>query len=146
MIEEKKIQVSDENIENYKKNNLILFPSQYDHEKFEIVGKSIRTGLPLKIELSVSDFREMVHPLIKSNLISPLKSFINSFSENVSNDIFEQGVELIGGSSQIYSLKLLLNKEFNIKFNIPKNPDTVCMAGLRKVIDNKDLIDKFKIN
>jgi len=146
LIEEKKIQVSDENIENYKKNNLILFPSQYDHEKFEIIGKSIRTGLPSKIELSISDFREMVLPLVKTSLINPLKSFINSFSENVSNDIFEQGIDLIGGSSQIYSLKVLLTKEFNIKFNIPKNPDSISIIGLKKVIENKDLIEKFKIN
>jgi len=146
LIEDKKIQVSDENIEMYKKNNLILFPSQYDHERFEIVGKSVRTGLPAKIEISFSDFRDMVLPLVKTNLVNPLKSFINSFSENVSNDIFEQGVELLGGSSQIYSLKLLLSKEFNIKFNIPKHPDTILIQGLRKVIENKELIEKFKIN
>jgi len=146
LIEEKKIQVSDENIENYKKNNLILYPNKYDHVKFEIVGKSIRTGLPSKIEISVVDFREMVLPLIKTNLINPLKSFINSLSENVSNDIFEHGVELIGGSSQLFSLKLLLNKEFNIKFNIPKSPENVLIVGLRKVIESQDLIDRFKIN
>jgi len=146
LIEEKKIQVSDENIENYKKNNLILFPSKYDHERFEVVGKSIKTGLPARVEISISDFREMVLPLIKTGLMNPLKSFINSFSENVSNDIFEQGVELIGGSSQIYSLKLLLNKEFNIKFNIPKNPENVLIQGLKKIINSKDLIEKFKVN
>lgn len=146
LIDEKKIQVSDENIENYKKKNLILFPSKYDHERFEIVGKSIRTGLPAKIEISFVDFREMVLPLVKTNLINPLKSFINSFTENVSNDIFEQGVELIGGSSQIYSLKLLLSKEFNIKFNIPKNPDTILIQGMKKVLSSQELIEKFKIN
>ena len=146
LIEEKKIQVSDENIENLKKNNLILYPSQFDHEKFEIIGKSIRTGLPSKVEITISDFRDFVLPLLKSNLINPLKSFINSFSENVSNDIFENGVVLIGGSSQIYSLKLLLNKEFNIKFNIPKNPDGVTVEGLRKVISDKNLMDRLKIN
>lgn len=146
LIEEKKIQVSDENIENLKKNNLILYPSEFDHEKFEIIGKSIKTGLPSRVEITVSDFRDFVIPLLRSNLINPLKSFINSFSENVSNDIFKHGVVLVGGSSQIYSLKTLLNKEFNIKFNIPKNPDTVIVEGLKKVITNKQLLDKIRVN
>ncbi len=146
LIDDKKLQVSDENIENLKKSSLVLYPSSYDHEKFEVVGKSIRTGLPLKIEISIAEFRDMVMPLIKSNLINPLKSFLNSFTENVSNDIFENGVILIGGSSQIYSLKLLLNKEFNVKFYIPKNPENVVVDGLKKVISNRDLIEKFKIN
>lgn len=142
-IEEKKIQVSDENIENYKKNNLILFPNQHDHYKFEIVGKSVKSGLPLRSEVSIQEFREMCLPLIKANFINPLKSFLNSFTENVSNDVYEKGIELIGGSSQIYSLKLLLNKDLSIKFNIPKNPDLVLVNGLKKVVDDRTISEKI---
>jgi rod shape-determining protein MreB len=143
LIEEKKIQVSDENIENMKISSLILYPNQFDTEKFEIIGKSTKTGLPHKVEMSYLDFREMVIPLIKSNFINPLKSFINTFTENISNDVYQNGVELVGGGSQIYSLKLLLSKEFNMKFNVSKNPEKIILSGLKEVIKNKEIYTKL---
>lgn len=141
--EEKKILVSDENIESYKLNYLILYPHEHDNDRFEVVGKSTRTGLPHKVELSYSEFREIVLPVVKTSLVQPLKSFINTFTENISNDIFEHGVDIIGGSAKIYSLRQYLNKEFSLKFNLIKNPERVLMDGMKIVLSNKSLQSKL---
>jgi rod shape-determining protein MreB len=145
LLEDKKVQVSNENIEKYKLNYLILAPFEKEAEKFEIVGKHIKTGLPTKIDLTYYEFREMAIPYIKNNFVLPLKSFINTFSENILNDIYYNGIYLIGGGAKTYSLKKFLQKELNLEFKVLKDPDFVLIEGLKKVLHNQDKISKMLV-
>jgi len=145
LLEDKKIQVSNENIEKYKTNRLILAPFETEGERFEIIGKHVKTGLPTKIDISYHEFREMVLPYIKNNFVLPLKSFINTFSENILNDVYYNGIYLIGGGAKTYSLKKFLNKELNLEFKVAKDPDSVLIEGLKKVLYNKDKVSKMLV-
>lgn len=145
LMEEKRIQCSINNIEKYKEECLVFQPFPQENEKFKIVGKDTKKGIPTTSEISFIDFRELVIPFIRTELVKQLKLFMNSLSDRIIGDLFEEGVYLIGGSAKNKSLSKFLSKELGIKFNDIKNPDHIVLKGLVHIMNNPEIIEKIRI-
>jgi rod shape-determining protein MreB len=145
LIEEKRIQCSMNNIEKYKEECLVFQPFVMENEKFKVVGKDIKKGIPITAEVSFLELRDMVLPLIRSEFLKQLKVFLNSLNDRILGDLFEEGVYLIGGTAKNKSLAKLLSKELGIRFNIVKHPDLVSVKGLKNIMTNSELVEKIRI-
>jgi rod shape-determining protein MreB len=143
-IDEKKIQCSFNNIEKYKEECLSFLPFPTENEKFRVVGKDIKKGTPITTEISFAELREFVVPTVRSEVVKQLKAFLNSLTDNIISDLYEEGIYLIGGTSLNPSLAPFLSREVGIKFNNVKQPDLVQINGVRKLLQ-KNLIDITKI-
>jgi len=144
LIEEKKVQCSSNNIEKYKEECLGFLPFPTENEKFKIIGKDIKKGTPVTTEISFLDLREFLVPTIRVELVKQLKAFLNSLTDNIISDLYEEGIYLAGGTSLNPSLAAFLSKEVGIKFNFLKNADTIQVGGIKKLLQ-KNLIDITKI-
>lgn len=145
LMDDKRIQCSLNNIERYKEECLMFLPFPQENEKFKIVGKDVKKGVPVTAEISFIEFRELLLPYIRSELVKQLKLFMNSLSDRIIGDLFEEGVYLIGGSAKNKSLSKFLSKELGIKFNDIKAPDQIVLKGLIHIMGNQDLIEKIRI-
>lgn len=145
LIEEKRIQCSINNIEKYKEDCLVFLPFERENEKFKIVGKDSKKGVPVTQEISFLEIREAVIPLIRSELLKQIKLFLNSLNDRIIGDLFEEGAYLIGGSAKNKTLAKFLSRELGIKFNEIPNPDLVVMHGIENIMKNNDLIEKIRI-
>jgi len=144
LIEDKKIQCSLNNIENYKEECLGLVPFLTENEKFKIVGKDTKRGTPITTEISFLELREYLIPVIRTELVKQLRAFLNSLTDNIISDLYAEGIYLVGGTSLNPSLAAFLTKEVGIKFNYLKNADMIQINGIKKII-HKNLIDAAKI-
>jgi rod shape-determining protein MreB len=144
LTEDKKIQVSLSNIERYKEECLSFVPFNGENEKFKIVGKDTKRGTPVTSEISFLELREYLLPLFRNELIKHIRAFLNSLTDNIIGDLYEEGIYLIGGTSNNPSLSHFLSKEVGIKFNHSKNSDLILVNGVKKVLQN-NLIDITRI-
>jgi actin-like ATPase involved in cell morphogenesis len=119
-------------------------PFMSENEKFKVVGKDIKKGTPVTSELSFLELRDYLIPALRSELVKPLKAFLNSLTDNIIADLYEKGIYLVGGSSLNSSLAPFLTKEIGIKFNYTSKADLVLINGMKKVLQN-NLIDNTKI-
>ena len=133
------------NIEKYKEECLVFQPFVMENEKFKVVGKDIKKGIPITTEVSFLELRDMVLPLIRTEFLKQLKVFLNTLNDRILGDLFEEGVYLIGGTAKNKSLAKLLSKELGIRFNIVKNPDLVSVKGLKNIMTNSELVEKIRI-
>jgi rod shape-determining protein MreB len=145
LIDEKRVQCSLNNIEKYKEECLMFQPFEQENEKFKVVGKDTKKGGPVTVELSCLELREIVIPLIRSELLKQIKLFLNSLNDRIIGDLFEEGIYLIGGSARNRTLSRFLSKELGIKFNDIKDPELVTSKGLKNIMKNNDLIEKIRI-
>lgn len=144
LIEDKKIQVSLNNIEKYKEECLSFLPFNGENEKFKIVGKDIKKGTPVTSEISFLELREYVVPVFRNELVKQIRAFLNSLTDNIIADLYEEGIYLTGGSSSNHSLAHFLSRELGIKFNFVKNPELCLINGIKKVLQ-MNLIDITRI-
>jgi len=144
LIDDKKIQCSLNNVERYKEECLGFLPFPTENEKFKIIGKDIKKGTPVNTEISFLDLREYLVPTIRTELVKQIKAFLNSLTDNIISDLYEEGIYLVGGTALNPSLAAFLSKEVGIKFNYLKNADLVQITGIRKLLQ-KNLVDITKI-
>jgi len=140
LAEDKRIQCSVNNIEKYKEECLSFQPFSQENEKFKVVGKDTRKGIPTSSDISFIELREMVIPGIRNDFIKHIRVFFSSLSDNIIGDIYEEGIYLIGGSAKNKTLANFLSKEIGIKFNILNNPDRVIVEGLKNAIKDPKLL------
>lgn len=142
LAEEKRVQSSINNAEIYKEQCLVFQPFLQENEKFKVVGKDTRKGIPVSTEVSFLELREMVIPYLRNDFIKHIKVFFSSLSDNIIGDIYEEGIYLIGGTAKNVSLAKFLSKEIGIKFNIVSEPDRVVVGGLKSILKDPKLIQK----
>jgi rod shape-determining protein MreB len=145
LVDEKRIQCSMNNIEKYKEECLVFQPFVMENEKFKVVGKDVKKGIPVTAEISFLELRDMALPIIRTEFLKQLKVFLNSLNDRILGDLFEEGVYLIGGTAKNKSLAKFLSKELGIKFNVIKNPDLVSVNGLKNIMKNNELVEKIRI-
>ena len=92
------------------KKNVACCPQKADfNETMEVKGRSLLTGLPIRVNVSTSDLYEPVTP------------------PELAGDIFRNGVVLTGGGAQLHGLPEYLSQE--LKVNVEVSPDPVnCVA------------------
>jgi actin-like ATPase involved in cell morphogenesis len=83
-------------------------------------------------------------PIIRGELVKQLKAFLNSLTDNIIADLYDEGIYLVGGTALNPSLAQFLSKEIGIKFNSFKNSDLILINGVKKVLQ-RNLIDITKI-
>ena len=139
ILEDRKIQCSQNNIEKYKEECLMFLPFNNETEKFKIVGKDVRKGSPASQELSFAELREYVIPMVRHELVKQTKAFFNTLTDHTIGDIFEEGMYIIGGTAKNYSLSKFLEKELTMKTNFIKDADLVYLKGVSYLIKNKQI-------
>jgi rod shape-determining protein MreB and related proteins len=144
LVEDKKIQCSLNNVEKYKEECLSFLPFPTENEKFKIIGKDIKKGTPVTAEISFLDLREYLVPTIRTELVKQIKAFLNSLTDNIISDLYEDGIYLVGGTALNPSLAAFLSKEVGIKFNFLKNAEHAQINGIKKLLQ-KNLVDITKI-
>ena len=97
------------------KKNVACCPQKADfNETMEVKGRSLLTGLPIRVNVSTSDLYEPVMVLEKT-------------PPELAGDIFRNGVVLTGGGAQLHGLPEYLSQE--LKVNVEVSPDPVnCVA------------------
>lgn len=149
----------DECILNYMKNkyNLLIglrtaedvkiamgsaIPSE--KESFiDIRGRDIITGLPKTIEISGSEVREAIMPVLLE-ISEAIKSCLERTPPEILSDILERGIVLAGGGALIYGLDIFLENRLKTPVVAAEEPLMCVVKGTEILIDEISLLERVQ--
>ena len=109
------------------KKNVACCPQKADfNETMEVKGRSLLTGLPIRVNVSTSDLYEPVM-MLSEQIGTAAHQVLEKTPPELAGDIFRNGVVLTGGGAQLHGLPEYLSQE--LKVNVEVSPDPVnCVA------------------
>lgn len=115
---------------------------EIDRGSMEVCGRDLRTGLAVTIEVTSDEVREaMREPL--SEMISMVKMTLEETPPELSADIFDFGIVLVGGGALLPGIDAAISERTGIRVIVPKRPmEAVCM-GLGRMLQSTGDFSEF---
>ena len=108
-----------------------------DRGSMEVCGRNLRTGLAITLEVTTEEVREaMREPL--SEIVSMVKMTLEETPPELSADIFDFGIVMVGGGSLLPGIDQVIRERTGIRVIIPNKPrprDCVCV-GLGRMLQS----------
>ncbi|MBS5686815.1 MAG: rod shape-determining protein [Faecalibacterium prausnitzii] len=120
------VRVGQRTAESLKKN-VACCPQKADfNETMEIKGRSLLTGLPVRVNVSTADLYEPVMRL-SEQIGTAAHQVLEKTPPELAGDIYRNGVVLTGGGAQLHGLPEYLSQELKVEVTV--SPDPVnCVA------------------
>ena len=98
----------------------------FDRGAADVPGRDLGGGLTGSARVTSADICEAVQDKL-SQIIAMIKNTLEDTSPELSSDVYDAGIVLIGGGSQLDGLPELLRRNLGISATVAKNPaDCVC--------------------
>ena len=109
------------------KKNVACCPQKADfNETMEVKGRSLLTGLPIRVNVSTSDLYEPVM-MLSEQIGTAAHQVLEKTPPELAGDIYRNGVVLTGGGAQLHGLPEYLSQELKVEVTV--SPDPVnCVA------------------
>jgi rod shape-determining protein MreB len=122
--------------ENIKITIGSAFP--FDKEvSIDVKGRNLISGLPENILISSDEVRNALSDSL-ANIINSIKSTLEKTPPELSADIIDYGITVIGGGALLRGIDRLIAQETGIKVSIAQNPLDCVALGTGVIIDNLD--------
>ncbi len=108
-----------------------------DEKKIEVKGRDMVAGLPKTINISTNEIAEAISDEL-DQIISAVKSVLEKTPPELSSDIIDRGMVMVGGGAQLRNLDKLLTQETNVPCHIAENPILCVVKGTGIVLENLD--------
>ncbi len=108
-----------------------------DEKKIEVKGRDMVAGLPKTINISTNEIAEAISDEL-DQIISTVKSVLEKTPPELSSDIIDRGMVMVGGGAQLRNLDKLLTQETNVPCHIAENPILCVVKGTGIVLENLD--------
>lgn len=108
-----------------------------DRGSVEVCGRDLGTGLAITVEVTTEEVREAMREPI-SEIIAMVKMTLEETPPELSADIFDFGIVLVGGGSQLPGMDQAIHDRTGVRVIIPKKPrprDCVCV-GLGRMLQS----------
>lgn len=104
-----------------------------DRGSMEVCGRDLRTGLAKTVEISSAEVCEAIREPV-SEIISMVKQTLEETPPELSADIFDFGIVMVGGGSMLPGIDEAINRRTGVRVIKAKRPiDSVC-EGLGKML------------
>lgn len=103
--------------------------------KFNIRGRNIVSGLPSEISVSNEDVKLAIQELVEEILVG-IKEVLESISPEVSSDLYNNGLHLIGGGALLHGLSDIIEKELSIPVFVAPEPLLAVVRGTGIMAEN----------
>ena len=100
-------------------------------------GRSLVSGLPRAVTISSEELIEALSEPVR-DLINALHRMIERTPPELASDIFDEGITLSGGASQLFGLDEVIADLLKIRTVLADEPDLCVAHGLSALIDDPD--------
>ncbi len=113
-----------------------------DRGSMEVCGRDLRRGLAVTIEVQSGEVREAIREPL-SEIISMVKMTLEETPPELSADIFDFGIVLVGGGAMLPGIDQAISDRTGIRTIIAKRPmEAVCM-GLGRMLQSAGDFSEF---
>ncbi len=108
-----------------------------DEKKLEVKGRDMVAGLPKTINISTNEIAEAMSNELEQ-IIGAVKSVLEKTPPELSSDIIDRGMVMVGGGAQLRNLDKLLTLETNVPCHVADKPILCVVKGTGIVLENLD--------
>jgi rod shape-determining protein MreB len=110
------------------------------HASFELKGRSLLTGLPMKLEVHTEDLYGPVMELSEQIGLAA-HQVLEKTPPELAGDICRNGVVLTGGGAQLHGLPEYLSEELKVSVRVADDPVNCVALGTAKCLDMGDRLE-----
>jgi len=119
----------------------VVDDDQWDDDKLEVGGRSLRSGLPQRLTLNGAEVREMLRKE-GALIVRIVQQTLEQTTPEVVSDICTNGLMLCGGGALLKGLDQLISRETGIFVHIAYRPLDCVALGLGKILENPQQWDR----
>ncbi len=113
-----------------------------DRGTLEVCGRDLRTGLAVTAEITTEEVRAAIREPL-SEIIAMVKMTLEETPPELSADIFDFGIVLVGGGAMLPGIDQAITKRTGIRTIIAKRPMEAVCLGLGKMLQSAGDFSEF---
>ena len=123
------------------KKHVACCPQKTDfHESMEIKGRSLLTGLPVRVTVSTDDLYEPVM-MLSEQIGTAAHQVLEKTPPELAGDIYRNGVMLTGGGAQLHGLTEYLSQELKVEVTVSPDPVNCVALGTAQSLSLGDKLE-----
>lgn len=109
-------------------------------------GRDIVRGVPKWVNINTEDIKKVITPIYEE-IVKLIAAVLKDTPPELSADIFEHGILLTGGGSQIKGVEEFINSRIHVPVKVVSNPLTCVAEGTKYLLKNRGdyLINPLKL-
>ena len=116
-----------------------VFPPE-EEMTMEVKGRSLLTGLPIKVNVSTSDLYEPVM-MLSEQIGTAAHQVLEKTPPELAGDIYRNGVMLTGGGAQLHGLTEYLSEELKVEVTVSPDPVNCVALGTAMSLGINDKLE-----
>lgn len=128
-----KFLVGDLTAERIKQDYAASTATSPSGQSFEVRGRSLSTGMPATLALSRGEIDKVMEKHAQQ-IADVIRQLLNETPPELSQDIYEQGIFLTGGSASIPMLQSMIAKETGLSVTVAQDPARCVSNGLHHML------------
>jgi rod shape-determining protein MreB len=108
----------------------------------KVCGRSLTGGNAIEIEVKSTEIYEALREPL-SEIISMVKMTLEETPPELSADIFDRGIVVVGGGAMLRGIGQAISDRTGVRTIIAKNPALVTCAGLGKMLESANDFSEF---
>ncbi len=116
-----------------------------DPMTMEVKGRDMVAGLPKTLTINSEEIREAIAEPI-STIIETVKITLERCPPELSADLVDRGIIMVGGGSLLRGLEKLLAKETGLPVHIAEDPLSAVAIGTGKVLDQIQFLKEIRFS
>lgn len=109
-------------------------------EPVTVYGRDLITGLPVHVPIPASLVYQCILTVLDP-VLGAMRSLLERTPPELNNDIFDHGIYVTGGTSQIPNLDRLIASRTRMKVNMSSHPQESVVKGLDVIMNSYELSD-----
>lgn len=114
-----------------------------EEKTIEVKGRDLATGLPKTVKVSSREMHEAIKGPIKI-ILNLIKDTLEDTPAELSADLVDRGIILVGGGALLSGLPELLSKETELPVNLAPDPLTCVVLGAGTYLEELEKIKQRK--
>lgn len=108
--------------------------AELDRGSMKVCGRNLRRGTAVEIEVTTDEVREAIREPLEE-ILSMVKQTLEETPPELSADVFDSGITLIGGSSLLPGIDRAIAECTGIRVTVAKRPMECVCRGLGKMME-----------
>jgi rod shape-determining protein MreB len=113
-------------------------------ESMEVKGRDLVLGIPKTLELKSEEVREALAEPVNA-IVESVKMALEKTPPELSADIVDKGIVLVGGGSMLANMDVLLRETTGLPVMLAENPLTAVAVGTGRCLDEIGLLKEVTI-
>jgi rod shape-determining protein MreB len=113
-------------------------------QRVEVVGKELTTGMAKAVEISLTEVREALEPVV-AEIVAGARRAVEESQPDVTADIYQTGLILTGGGALLDGMADRLQRELKLHVAVAEDPLSAVAVGAGRLLAETERLQRAAI-